>query len=342
MAITRPGRATILALALAIGIATVAIHQLWAINGPTRLVGGDIYNVWEEGTRLATGTNPYARIIGKSLRENDNYPTYLPLSYLFVALLHRLGIQQFPDFLAVWRALSLACHLGIGVLTFQTYRSRSMPFLGLIACTVLLFGRWSAYIIDVQHLEFIALLPLLIAGHQLKRRPILSALLFGLSLCVKQIGILVLPCFLLALHSESTTDKPARSIQPWKYGLLALLPPLLICLPFLIDYGTGFVLSMFFSASREFSDHGIATGSRLILLDLDSTRYFMAALLAANWLAQAKEKVNFWLASSITLLIFLQFNPVIFGQYYIWFNSFFLITAAFLLPARRAPVSVSD
>ena len=72
----------------------------------------------------------------------------------------------------------------------------------------------------------------------------------------------------------------------------------------------------------------------MILTGVDGTRLLMVALIAVNWIAQAKENINFWFASTITLLIFLQFNAVIFAQYYIWLISFLLISCAFLTPSR--------
>jgi hypothetical protein len=334
MATMKAQRSILLVLVIAIAGATVATHHLWGLKGSEPLLGEDIFHVWREGQRLAEGVNPYARIIGKSLRENDKYPTYLPLSYLFTALLQRLGIREFPDFIGIWRAINLVCHLGIGLLIFDIYNRERKPISGLIACSILLLGRWGAYIINVQHLEFAALLPILAAGHQLRRRPRLSALLFGLSLCVKQVGIILLPCFLLGLRSENRSDRPGRPINLWSYSALAVALPLLISLPFLFDQPAGFLLNIAFSATRNPSNHGLATGSEMILMGVDGTRVLMVALIAANWFAQAREKINFWLASAITLLIFLQFNPVIFAQYFIWLASFLLVAFAFLTPVR--------
>jgi uncharacterized membrane protein len=342
MATTNKRRAIVLTLAIAIAVAaaTVTIHQLWAAKGFERLIDSDIYNVWEEGKKLAAGKNPYARIIGESMRDNKNYPTYLPLSYLFVALLQKLGIREFPDFIRIWRLINLACHLGLGLLTFHIFNRQQKPISGLIACSILLLGRWSAYIIDVQHLEFPAILAIVAAGDQLRRRPPLSALLFGLSLCMKQIGILLLPCFLLALRAQTRATTPApQPFKAWNYCLFALALPLLISLPFLIDHPTGFALNMLFSATRNSCDHGIATGSPMILMGVDKTRLLMLVLFLLNWLAQARERLDVWMASTLTLLIFLQFNPVVFAQYYIWFTAFLLISVAFLtpLPGQRRP-----
>lgn len=336
MATAKSTRAIVLALAITIGVATAAIHHLWELKGFERLIDSDIYNIWEEGKKLSEGINPYARIIGQSMRDNNNYPTYLPLTYLFAALLQRLGIESFPEFIRIWRGIGLACHLGLGLLTFHIYNRQQKPLAGLIAISILLLGRWSAYIIDVQHLEFPAILAITAAGQQLNRRPTLSAFLFGLSLSIKHIGIILLPCFLLGLNADATgLSMATKRKRIRRYCLVAFALPLVISVPFLIDHATGFLLSMLFSASRGTSSHGIATGSEMILLSVDSTRLLMASLFVMGWIVQAKQRMNLWLASTLILLIFLQFNPVVFAQYYIWITAFLLIAYAHLEPSIR-------
>ena len=324
----------LLALGIALFIATIAVHLLWSLKGAGRLTDRDIYYVWEEGKKLANGINPYARIIGNSIRDNDKYPTYLPLSYYAVAIFDRLGIKEFDDFVKVWRLINLFCHLCIGILIINVYKHEHKIVSGLVACGILLLGRWSSYIINVQHLEFIAILPILLAGHQLQRKPKLSALLFGLSLSVKHVGIILLPSFLIELNAKlAPKGSTFKRKQILIYSLIALGIPLVISLPFLLDQPLGFTLNMLFSATRDFGDHGKATGTRIILTGVDGTRLLMVALIVINWLAQAKEKVNFWHASTVTLLLFLQFNAVIFAQYYIWLAAFLVISFAYI-PSR--------
>lgn len=342
MATTRSrDRAIVLAVAIAIGIATAAIHHLWELKGSERLIGSDIYNVWNEGKKLFEGTNPYTRIIGRSMRDNDNFPTYLPLTYLFSAALQHFEIREFPDFLSLWRRVNLVSHLGLGLLTLHIYHQQRKPLLGLIACSILLLGRWSAYIIDVQHLEFPAILAIIAAGHQLNRRPMLSALLFSLSLCIKHIAIILLPCFLLGLIVESASQSTHHNTRPkWRrllqYCLVAFALPAALSVPFLLNSPDGFLLSMLFSASRGTSSHGIATGTEMILLSVDQTRLLMGGLFVMGWIVQAKQRLNVWLASTLTLLIFLQFSPVVFAQYYIWITAFLLIAFAYLTPPARS------
>lgn len=321
----RGGRVVYWAVVVALCAAAAAVHLLWASTGSYALVGSDIYNVWEEGQRVAEGISPYARILGQSLRENQNYPTYLPLSYLLVALLDRLGFSSFEQFLQVWRPICLACHLGLGLLTLAVFRRHGKPLVGLVALALLLLGRWSNYIIEVQQLDFATILALVAAGLLLRRRPTLSALLFGVSLSLKHLGILLLPCALIELGRASGAGLGRPGMGRLRYGLLALALPALLALPFLLRGGDGFLLSMAFSLSREAADHGAATGSPLLLASADGSRALMLALLSLTLLAQARERLDFWTAATGMLLLFVQFSPVVFGQYFIWVLSIGLI-----------------
>ena len=324
-----------LILTIALVIATLAVHLLWGLKGADRLNNQDIYYIWEEGKKLSSGINPYARIIGQSIRENDKYPAYLPLSYYAVAMIDRLGIKRFDHFIYGWRLINIFFHLLTGLLIFNVYKHQHKILSGFIACSIFLLGRWSAYIINVQHLEFAAILPILIAGQQLNRRHRLSALMFGLSLSIKHVGIILLPNYLLELKacssSKNNTSGKKRIIT---YTAVAMIVPLIISIPFLLNQPSGFLLNILFSTTRDFGDHGKATGIRMILTGADGTRLIMVGLIIMNWIAQAKEKINFWFASTFTLLIFLQFNAVIFAQYYIWLTCFLLISCAFLIPTK--------
>ena len=328
----------LLILGITLVTSTIIVHHAWWLKGTERLTSEDIYHVWEEGKKITKYLNPYTRIIGNSLRENSKYPTYLPLSYYFASTLNNLGAQRFIDFMNIWKPINLFFHLCMGVVTFSIYYQQRKPISGIIACSILLLGRWSAYIVNVQHLEFAAIFPILLAGQQLNRRPKLSALMFGLSLSVKHVGIVLLPSFLLGLKANSSSDNSISSRKRiLTYSAVALIIPVIISIPFLLDQQSGFLLNMIFSTTREFGDHGKATGTRMILTGVDGTRLIMLALIIMNWLAQAREKINFWVASTLTLLIFLQFNAVVFAQYYIWLATFLLISCAYLTPRQSTP-----
>lgn len=125
-------------------------------------------------------------------------------------------------------------------------------------------------------------------GLLLRRRPGLSALLFGLLLSFEHLGRLLRDC------------------------LLTLASPALLSLPFLLQAPEGFLFSVVFSLSREVADHAVANGSTLLLSPL----------------AQIMERLGFWLANTVIFLLFVQFSTVVFGRDFTWALSVGLIAAA--------------
>jgi uncharacterized membrane protein len=222
----------------------------------------------------------------------------------------------------------MVCHLGLGLLTLWVYLKNGKPTAGLLALTILLLGRWSNFIVEVQQLEFASVLSLIAAGLTLRKRPTLSAVLLGLSLSIKHLGVLVMPCYLIQLQALAQPTRRSAVMGLLKYSLIALAIPALLSLPFVLLSGEGFALNMLFSLSRQASDHGAATGSRLLFVTEEGSRLLMVGLLLFNLLAQYKERIDVWIASTLALLIFVQFNPVVFGQYFIWLMSLGLIAAA--------------
>jgi uncharacterized membrane protein len=320
-------RRVVLGLGLLLVCATVITHVLWGLKGNERLQNQDIYNIWEEGQQIIRGINPYARIVGRSVRENDDYPTYLPLSYLFAASIQWLGAKQFEQFMQIWRPINLVSHLCLAWMVVNSYLRKQQILLSFVAASILTLGRWSAYIIDVQHLEFTAISALIGAGLLINRRPAISAFLLGLSLSIKHVGVILVPAFLIQLTSKTPAPKQ-RIRELIRYVLLLVAIPALISVPFIATSPVGFLLNMLFSASRLASSHGPGTGSHALLLGLDGARLFLFALLAVTFMAQAQKGINFWTSCTFSMLIILQFNPVVFGQYFIWLLSIGLIAAS--------------
>jgi len=329
-------RILILGLGLLLVAATVITHALWAQQGSERLLKEDIYYVWKEGQQIIQGVNPYQRIVGGSLRENHKYPTYLPLSYLFTAATQWLGAKHFEQFIQIWRPINLASHLLLAWLVVKVYLKKRMVAMGCIAGGILLMGRWSAYIVNVQHLEFTSICALISAALLIGRKPNLSALLLGLSLSIKHLGVILVPAFLIELMAQiPAAERPGRVIL--RYGLLMLLLPAVTSIPFLITSPDGFLLNMLFSFSRSAASNGQGAGSNVLLLGVDGARIFLVALLGLNFVALAKKSITFWTSCTFGLLIFLQFNPVVFEQYFIWLLSVGLIAAANPEPEALAP-----
>ena len=87
----------------------------------SQLLKEDIFYYWKEGNVLASGFNPYERIIGGDLRVNEKYPTCFPLFYIFAALLNKIGFNSFESFLQIWRIINLFSHITIILLIYKFF-----------------------------------------------------------------------------------------------------------------------------------------------------------------------------------------------------------------------------
>jgi len=327
-----------LLLLLVMVLASILHVGLW-LKGSGSVLSGDSHDIWLEGHRLAQGINPYARILGGDMLHNDNYPTYLPLAYLFTAALSHLGISSYEAVLAVWRPLSLVCHLGLAWMIHRAYAIRRSAWAGVVAAALLLFGRWGVYLIMSAQLEFAALLPLLLGIALQHRRPRISALLVGLSLSIKQIGLLLVPLLLIlrCRAAASGPEMPRLRLSPLLGICLNALAwigliPLLISLPFLLTSPWGLFDSMAFSLTRLPMGHPDTGVAPILLFGVNGVRVVMAALMIGAWILYARGRLGFWGAASFCLLAWTQLNDVVFTQYYLWLLVAVLLAIAEALP----------
>lgn len=301
------------------------IHsQFWRLP-VDELKQEDIYFVWLEGKRIALGENPYARILlSENLRINEKYPTYFPVAYILIALFYKLGFREFGNWLTVWQPLSWLFHVGIVALIFQAFKRKNAWLLGAVAVGILLFGRWSLYIIRVHHLEFAAIFFLIYSLIVLSKQTKLSLILYSLSLGIKHIAIFLLPLYLIYLWMEAA-DQRDRLKNVGIGCLLILSVPLLTSLPFIILNAEAFFKSILFSATR----YGALPVGGVPSIDLLMNEVFpwvvgfrakllMLLLMGVTYLSFWRERVPMSIASTITMMIFLYFNSVLFWQYFIW------------------------
>ncbi|MGH7306797.1 MAG: hypothetical protein ACRELZ_26280 [Candidatus Rokuibacteriota bacterium] len=294
---------------------------------PVERAGPDIYYIWIDGSRLAVGENPYARIRTGNMRENQKFPTYLPLFYMFVAATHHVGVTEYADFLRLWRVLVLLSQVAIGVLLFVACWRAGHPVLGVFAALFWGLNRWTLYVARVAQIDFLPILCLLGSLFLFETRRRTSLLLFGLSLALKQIAVLVTPLYLVwtwrAASDSSTRLRATAAAAGW----IALIPGLL-SLPFLAWDAEAFVRSILFSATRDPDSHvrALAFGAELDLTGLPA-RLPMLLLLALAFVAAARGEIGRYMAVLLVLATFVDFNPVFFVQYVAWLAPFVVLAA---------------
>ena len=304
-------------------MAGLAMHMSFWFTPADALRDEDIYYIWLEGKRIIAGENPYARVLVSDMRDNDKYATYFPLAYLFSALVQKLGLPEFLDWLYLWRPLSFSFHMGIVALVLRYFYVRGLWILGVVAAAIVLLGRWSVYIARVHHLEFAAIFFLLLSLVLLSERTKLALLAFGISLGIKQIAIFLLPLYLIYLWSHGTQGKRAQALGT---GFLIILSvPALTSLPFLIWNAEGFWNSILFSATRLGSSHVDGAPSLDVILSQKFTglvglraKILMLFLMGMTYLSFLRKEVGIFVSAAIVMMVFLYFNSVLFLQYFLW------------------------
>jgi len=339
--VSGPDRRTPVALAIfAAMIATSAVALYGA--EPRSLQGDDIFYAWREGDRILKGENPYSRIHRSNMRDNRKYATYLPGFYLLSAGSQSVVVKDFVRWTQLWRAVFFACYAAIGWLLLREV-SRTAPLvLGVLAAAFWLFNRWTVHVLQIVHLEPLAILFLIGSLLLFDRRKRTSYLLLGLSLSIKQIAIFLVPVYLVLewrAHSSAPEEGSWRSFEPMIRALgWIMLVPIVVSVPFLLWDPAGFVKSMMFSATRNASSHvGVSTFSQVIGWTGLVGRVPMLVMMALlYWVAHRRylglRATCFWVLS-----VFIVFNDVLFRQYFAWAAALLPLALLDSQPLRQLP-----
>lgn len=333
----------VLILLLAILTSGVLVNlRIWDYPSPRQ---EDIYYTYLDGQRLIQGENPYARILSGDMRVNEKYSTYFPIFYGLSGLVQRLGLEDFSDWLAFWRVIFMLFNLSIALLLFwviggaptatneRTDRGRWVA-LAAFSALFWLFNRWTLHVSRTADIDFIPLFLLLLSLYLFPRHRIISFLLLGLSLGVKQMGIFLVPLYLIWTW-QGGGEHRFRAVITAVFWIAAI--PLIAALPFLAWNSEGFIRSIAFSATRDpsvaFEVYSLDT-----LLGIFGLRgkLFMLALLALLYWAAGKEKIGAYTAALLVMGVFVFFNSVMFTSYLIWLVPLMTLAAVDLLNRSRS------
>lgn len=300
--------------------------------------GEDIFCVFSEGKHLVEGVNPYARTLSAQMDTNDKYATYFPASYIASAITQKLGFREFPSWLAIWRLIFATFHFATGILLYvAVWRARGSTSLAMFCSGCWLFNRWSLVVLQIAHLEPVALFFLTLAVVLLDRRPVLAWIAFGLSLSFKQLGLFALPVLLIEQWRLLPLNQPARS-RKFAYLVLAgIALPLVLALPFVIIGPVAFAKSMLINATRH-ADFSFTAPSLDVLVNLKGllARIPVLFLLFLVYWSFHRGHLHRFAAIAAAMLAFIWFNPVFFRQYMVWSIPFALLTLAHTIPATSS------
>lgn len=291
----------------------------------------DIYYIWRDGARLADGVNPYGY---SRLPEPAEGPTkhasYLPLFYLAVAAVYKLGVHEYATWLVLWRAVLILAHVAIAVLLYLAGQRAGRPLLGLFGALFWSLNRWTLYTVRAGGLDQLALLLLLLSLECFGRRRRLALLLFGTSLAIKHVAFLVAPLYLLwTWQREERAPRRDRSMSTARAALWIALIPLAVSLPFLWWDPSAFIQSILISVTRPDRGYGhvSAVGSLLGLRGSVARipLVFLASLILL--VAAYRQVIGRYTTVLLMFTVFTDFNTVLFPQYFAWVIPFIVLAA---------------
>jgi len=276
----------------------------------------DIFAIFIEGDHLQQGRNPYARALDfdHTIEWNQIFATYLPVSYTLSWFIQEIGLEEYLQWLSFWRVIFLIANLGITYLLFYIpYHRYNNLLFAIIAGIFWLFNRWTLHMTMIYHIDFIAIFFLLISLVSWPKRKIVSLLAFGLSLSVKHIAMFMIPLYIIWIWQSVENLSLKQFIQ---LNVVMASIPFLVSLPFIIWNAEGFVKSIFVSATRISESHfGAPAIDTLLTLSGIPAKIPMLVMMALIFLAAWKKKINIYAAAFFMLIIFVDFNSVLFRQY---------------------------
>ena len=309
----------ILCLVAIIAAAIILHTELWAYD--TFEGKKDIYYLWQDSQMLSSGENPYARILSGNMSENKKYPTYFPIFCLLSSLTQKLGLTDYDDWIGFWRHIFLVFNLGIGSLIFYIFSRQKLWLLGAFSACFWLFSRWTMYVTRVAQIDFIPIFFLLLSLFLLRRHKWTALLLFSLSLGVKQIAVFLVPIYLVWIW-RSTEQNKVKTVLLAAAVIMSI--PLITSLPFLVWNPESFVKSILFSATRE-GDDSFDSPS---LFEATAGLRFLPMLVLTTLIGfgVVRQQIGLYTSALLTLSVFVNFNAVLFTQYFCWVLPFVPLT----------------
>ena len=282
--------------------------------------GDDIHFIWMEGERILSGQNPYERILSGNMREDNYYPIYFPLFYLLSALSQKFGLNDFSRWLIFWRPVSILFNIGIGFLFFHVAYQKKNIFIALFSFLFWLFNRWTLDGVLASYLDFMPLFFLTLSLLIFYKHKWTSLFLFSLSLAIKQMGIFLVPLYLIWVWQSSKKHVVKKTFIA---GVLIVSVPLIVSLPFIFWNAEGFFKSIIFSATR-FAERSVGPPSVDVVIELAGipARLPMLFFMSLIYLANIKGKINRYISALFVMFTYVYFSPVLFYQHMCWATCF--------------------
>jgi hypothetical protein len=278
-------------------------------------IGEDIYYIYVEGQRIVQGENPYARVHESDMISNDKYATYFPLFYLMAAGMQSIGLEDYKTWLIAWRILNLIVFGLLCYLVVQYCYPRFGAIGTLTLGAIWQFNTFTLMVMKIAHIDFLAVLFLIWSILLLGKKNTLALLFFGISLSIKQIGIFMIPVYLVHFWLESKGNIKEFG----KFCFLMGIIPFLVSLPFLYWDATGYIKSVLFSATRGEDNHfGTIALEKVLHLSGLAAKIPMLLIMCALAYLYLKKHLGIYTSSFLIFAVFVGMNSVLFRQYLVW------------------------
>jgi len=312
----------LLVLLIILLVSVLVNINLWDFSTPAE---EDIYSTYIEGDRLLRGVNPYERVLDGDMRVNRKYATYFPIFYYLSWWSQAAGLREFTAWLSFWRVVFLTFNLLIAVLLFYLPDRKGIVVMAIFAALFWSFNRWTLHVARTFDLDFPPIFFMLLSLYLFKRNRLASYLLLGLSLGIKQMGIFLVPLYLVWTWQVSGSQARRNLIV----AILAISSiPLITSLPFMGWNLAGFLKSITFSASRDPAAvfEAYSLDALLGVAGFYSKILMLALMGLAYWLVWTG-KIGRYLAALLVMAVFVYFNSVLFTSYMVWIVPLILLTA---------------
>jgi len=240
-------------------------------------------------------------------------------------LSQKLGLHDYEDWIGFWRPVILGFWVGTAALIGTVLYRRQQYLFAFFGAFFWLFNRWSLYVAKVGQIEFVAIFFLVASLLLLPRRFWIATFLFSISLALKQVGIFLVPLYLIYAWHTFSSHRARNSVLT---ALVTASVPVFSLVPFLLASPKSIVIGLFFSVVRASADSGAASFDTLLDISGAGGIIPMLLLMGIVYLVALRHRLPIMMASLLTFLVFLSFNSVLFNQYFPWAIPFFPLAAS--------------
>jgi hypothetical protein len=304
---------------------------------------GDVHHGFQRAVSILNGVNPYDEFNPEGMLIQNKVPGFFPLYFYFMALITKISNYSFVLFMDNLRYVVFVAYLCTGLAIYLLLRKKSIA-LALFGMCLFMFNRWTLNdVFDLKQDTYVIFITILSLSF-LKTNKKLSFLLFGTATALKHLTILISPIFafeilnqiIRAWKNKGSSQALRKNILDMLLCLtLALIPIVIPSIPFIIQTPKNFFSSIMFNVTRKPEASGVKLNTgfdkMLVLYNQDKgnnnfyymlPRIPMVTLLILLIVLYYKKKVLMWEYCALTYVVFVAFNPVLFGQYYTWMMGF--------------------